>query len=316
MGGAEKPPSVGRRRRAPRPAESVAKLPEGPGTFAPRTVVITGATSGIGEAATHALARRATTLVLVGRDPARLATVAASLAAEPGAAAVRTHLADLSRLSEVRRLAGELTQAYPQIEVLVNNAGAYYSRNEKTPEQNERTLALNVLSPFLLTRLLQPSLAAASPSRVLNVASAAHTGAKLRWDDLDNQRKYSGFATYSRSKLALILLTHELARRWAPQRIAVNALHPGFVRTRFGHANPGATAAVIRLMSRLFGISPERGAETPVYLATSPQVEGVTGEYFVRRRAVRSSRESYDDAAALRLWDVCSARTGLEPGAR
>lgn len=316
MGGPEKPTSTGRRRRTSRPPESVTKLPEGPGSFAPRTVVLTGATSGIGEAAAHALARRATTLVLIGRDRTRLGTVAATLAAEPGGAVVRTHLADLSRLSEVRRLAGDLTQTYPRIEVLVNNAGAYYSRNEKTPEAIERTLALNVLSPFLLTRLLEPSLAAASPSRVVNVASAAHNGAKLRWDDLDNQRKYSGFATYSRSKLALILLTRELARRWAPKRIAVNALHPGFVRTQFGHANPGATAAVIRWMTRLFGISPERGAETPVYLATSPQVEGVTGEYFVRRRAVRSSRESYDDAAALRLWDVCSARTGLEPGTR
>jgi NAD(P)-dependent dehydrogenase (short-subunit alcohol dehydrogenase family) len=202
------------------------------------------------------------------------------------------------------------------MDVLINNAGAYYSRNEKTREQIERTLALNVLSPFLLTRLLEPSLAAASPSRVVNVASAAHNGAKLHWDDLDNQRKYSGFATYSRSKLALILLTHELARRWAPRRVAVNALHPGFVRSRFGHNNPGATAAVIRLAGRLFGISPERGAETLVYLATSPQVEGVTGEYFVRRRDVRSSRESYDDAAALRLWDLCSARVGLDPGKR
>lgn len=315
MAGAESPRS-GRRRWPSRPTEVVPKLPEGPGAFAPRTVVVTGATSGIGEAAARVLSRRATTLVLVGRDPAKLATAAALLTAEPGGAEVRTHVADLLRMADVRRLGSDLTRAYPKIDILVNNAGAYFSRNGRTDEQVERTLALNVLAPFLLTRLLEPSLASASPSRVVNVASAAHNGAKLDFDDLDNQRRYSGFSTYSRSKLALILLTHEFARRWAPRRIAVNAVHPGFVRSGFGQDNPGATAAMIRLLARLFGISTARGADTPVYLATSPQVEGVSGEYFVRRRSVRSSRESYDDAAALRLWELCSARVGLEPGAR
>jgi retinol dehydrogenase 12 len=273
--------------------------------------VITGATSGIGAAIAHALARRAETLVLVGRDPGKLAAVTAALTAEHGGASLRTHHADLSRMTDVRRLAGELRTDYPKIEVLVNNAGAYFSRNERTSEGIERTWALNVLSPFLLTRLLRPSLAAAAPSRVVNVASAAHSGARLRFDDLENQRRYSGFATYARSKLALVLLTHELAARWTNDSVAVNALHPGFVRSGFGQSNPGATAAVIRMAFRLFGISPERGAETAVFLATAPQVEGKTGEYYVRSHEARSSRESYDSAAALRLWQVASAQVGL-----
>jgi NAD(P)-dependent dehydrogenase (short-subunit alcohol dehydrogenase family) len=274
---------------------------------------VTGATSGIGEATARILNGRVETLVLVGRNPGKLAEVAASISTGTGSTTVRTHLADLANLAEVRRLGAELSAAYPRIEALINNAGAYFSREEQTLEHNERTLALNVLSPFLLTRLLRPSLAAAAPSRVVNVASAAHHGTRLDLDDLDNHRKYSGFKTYGRSKLALILLTHEFARRWAAERIATNAVHPGFVRTRFGQNNPGATAGVIRLLAFLVGISPARGAETLVYLATSPQVGGTTGEYFVRRRAVRSSTESYDVPLAGRLWDICSARTGLEP---
>jgi NAD(P)-dependent dehydrogenase (short-subunit alcohol dehydrogenase family) len=289
------------------------ETPGGPGAFVPRTVVLTGATSGIGEAAARALAGRVQTLVLIGRDPAKLAAVAAALNAERAGASVRTHLADLSRMTEVRRLASELRTNYPTIEVLVNIAGSYFSQNAKTSEGIERTWALNVLSPFLLTRLLRPSLGAAAPSRVVNVASAAHSGHRLHFDDLESQRTYSGFATYGRSKLALILLTHELAERWRTERIAVNALHPGFVRTRFAQNNPGATASVIQLMVRLFGISPRRGAETAVFLATSPQVEGRTGEYYVRSRAVRSSGESYDPAAAQRLWEICSAQVGLPP---
>ncbi|MCI4324760.1 MAG: SDR family oxidoreductase [Thermoplasmata archaeon] len=311
MTDSETSPATPRRRWTVGGPEESESIPAETATFVPRTVVVTGATSGIGEATAHALARRVETLVLVGRDAGKLGAVAAALSAEHGGANVRTHVADLSRMVEVRRLAAELRASYPKLEVLVNNAGTYFSRNERTPEGIERTWALNVLSPFLLTRLLRPSLTAAAPSRVVNVASAAHSGARLRFDDLENQRRYSGFSTYGRSKLALILLTHAFAERWGPDHISVNALHPGFVRTRFGQDNRGVTAAVIRLAVRSFGISPERGAETSVFLATAPQVEGRTGEYYVRSRAVRSSRESYDAASGLRLWELCSAQVGL-----
>jgi NAD(P)-dependent dehydrogenase (short-subunit alcohol dehydrogenase family) len=282
-----------------------------PAAFVPRTVVVTGATSGIGEATARALASRVETLVLVGRDSGKLDTLARSVGAEPRAARITTHLADLSLVAEVRRLADELAREYSTLNVLVNNAGAYYSTRGETSEGVERTFALNVLAPFLLTRRLHDRLGTAAPSRVVQVASAAHEGAKLDLDDLEARRKYSGFAAYGRSKLALILLTHEMARRWRDDRIAVNALHPGFVRSGFAQNNRGATAGFIRIAARLFGLSPAKAAETTIYLATSPQVEGTTGEYFSHSRVVRSSRASYNEAAGKRLWELCSEKVGL-----
>jgi retinol dehydrogenase-14 len=288
--------------------------PDGSGRFTPGTVVVTGATSGIGLATAAALRTRVRTLVLVGRDGSRLAETARSLASDDTGATVRTHLADLSQLAEVRRLAAELAAAYPAIDVLVNNAGAYFSRRELTSEGIERTWALNVLAPYLLTRLLRDSLRAAARARVINVSSAAHVGAKLDFDDLEASRRYSGFRVYGRSKLALLLLTHEFARRWSVDHIAVNALHPGLVRSRFAQNNRGGTALAIRAATRAFGISSKRGAVTPVYLAVSPQVEGTTGAYFVRARAVRSSTASYDAPGALRLWGLCAERVGFPDG--
>jgi len=181
-----------------------------------------------------------------------------------------------------------------------------------TAEGTERTFALNVLAPFLLTRLLHDRLRENAPSRVVMVASAAHNGNRLDLDDLEGRTKYSGYTAYGRSKLALILLTHELARRWNDDGITVNAVHPGFVRSGFGQNNGGGVALAIRFLA-LFGLSATKGAVTPVYVATSPQVEGTTGEYFVKSRAARSSRESYDDALARKLWDVCSEKVGLPP---
>jgi NAD(P)-dependent dehydrogenase (short-subunit alcohol dehydrogenase family) len=283
----------------------------GPSGFVPRTAVVTGATRGIGLSIALALRARVTTIVLVGRDPTRIAEAVREVSAAPGTAEVRSHVADLSQLAEVRRLAADLLVAYPQLDVLVNNAGAYFAKRGTTSEGIERTLALNVLSPYLLTRLLHERLRDAGASRVVNVASAAHDGAKLLLDDLDRTEKYSGFGSYGRSKLELILLTHEFARRWAGERIAVNAVHPGFVRSGFGQNNGGAAAAAIWVLSHLFGISPARGAETPVYVATSPQVEGANGEYFDRSRAVRSSPASYDTEGAARLWELCAQRVGL-----
>ena len=288
----------------------VAPVP-GSGEFHPKVVVVTGATSGIGRAAAVALRSRVGTLVLLGRSPEKLAIVARTLDATPGNGPVRTHVADLSRMAEVRRVAAELAASYPEISVLVNNAGAYFSRIETTDEGVERTFALNVLAPYLLTRILRAPLRSGAPSRVVNVASAAHTGARLHLDDLEMRRRYRGFEAYRRSKLELILLTHEFARRWESDGIRVNALHPGFVRSGYGMNNPGLVRGTIRFLGALFGEAPEKGAETPVYLATSPQVEGSTGEYFARRRAVRSSPASYDVEGAKRLWELCATRVGL-----
>ncbi|HEV8049565.1 MAG TPA: SDR family NAD(P)-dependent oxidoreductase, partial [Thermoplasmata archaeon] len=255
---------------------------------------------------------RADELALVGRDPEKLATAARELASGTRSARISTHRADLSLLADVRRLAGELADSTPSANVLVNNAGALFSHREVTSEGIERTFALNVLSPFLLTRLLHDRLRQNAPARVVMVASAAHVGNKLHLDDLEGRAKYSGYAAYGRSKLALILLTHEFARRWKPDGISVNAVHPGFVRSGFGHNNGGGTSAAIRFLA-LFALSATKGATTPVYVATSPQVEGTTGEYFAKSRVLPSSPESYDEAIGRKLWDICSEKVGLPP---
>jgi retinol dehydrogenase-14 len=292
------------------PPSTSATVPSTTG-FAPRTVVVTGATSGIGLAVAKALRPRVARLALVGRNPKKLEDAVRAVSTEPGEGAVRGHVADLSLLADVRRLAAELVDSYASLDVLVNNAGAYFAHLERTSEGIERTLALNVLSPYLLTRLLHAPLRAAAPSRVVNVASAAHAGARLVLDDLDRRAPYRGLRSYGRSKLELVLLTHEFARRWAPEQIAVHALHPGFVHSDFAKNNTGPTARILRLLVAVFGISPERGARTPVYVATSPALEGTTGEYFARGRRLRSSGESYTEAGAHRLWDLCAERVGL-----
>jgi NAD(P)-dependent dehydrogenase (short-subunit alcohol dehydrogenase family) len=280
-----------------------------------RVCVVTGATSGIGFVTARELARRGATVAAVGRDPVRLAEAMKQITAATGNAEIRGFLADLFLQAEVRRLATELTQSYPRIHVLVNNAGAMFSRRSVTPEGFERTWALNVVSPFLLTQLLLPRLVESAPARVVNVASAAHRGARLDFEDLQGEKHYSVYGPYGRSKLALILETYEFARRLAGTRVTVNALHPGFVASRFGQNNPRGVGSVIHVLSMLFGIRPERGARTSLFLASDPSVAEVTGKYFARQRETSSSPASYDTAAAGRLWDVLSIQTGTPPDA-
>ena len=264
-----------------------------PTAFAPRTVVVTGATSGIGEATARALAPRVETLVLVGRDPAKLAALAGSLGASSRPARITTHVADLALLADVRRLATELGDGYPTLNVLVNNAGAYYAKREETSEGIERTFALNVLTPFLLTRLLHDRLRAASPSRVVQVASAAHSGTKLDLDDLEARRRVLRIRHLRPleagrdppdARVRPAVDRGAGRRERAPPGVRPLRLRPE-QRGRDGHPHP--------ILRPRLGDFPARGAETPVYLATSPQVEGTTGEYFDKSRAVRSSRESY-----------------------
>ena len=280
------------------------------GSLQGKTCVVTGATSGIGAAAAYALARQGAHVVVAGRDPVRCQSTVDAIRAATGNAAVESAVADLSSLAEVRRLASDLKDRFPRIEVLANNAGAYFARREETPEGFERTWALNVLAPFLLTSLLLDRLRASAPARVINTSSNAHVRARLRPEDLDGQKKHAGFRAYGESKLALNLLTSEFARRVDPKEVTVNAYHPGFVASRFGWNNGAVYRGAIRVLSRGFGLSPEEGADTLVYLASAPEVAGSTGRYFHERHAVRASSLSYDRGLAQALWDVCTRETG------
>ncbi|HYM40202.1 MAG TPA: SDR family NAD(P)-dependent oxidoreductase [Thermoplasmata archaeon] len=281
------------------------------GTMTGKTCVLTGATSGIGAAAAYALAQRGARVVVAGRDPDRTASTVESIRRTTGNVAVESVVADLSSLAQVRRLAGDLKDRYPRIDVLANNAGGYFARRHTTSEGREITFALNVLAPFLLTNLLLDRLVASAPARVINTSSESHEGAHLDLEDLQGRRRYRGLRAYGRSKLALQLLTYEAARRVPSDRVTVNAYHPGFVASHFGWNNGRLYRGGIRFVSRAFGVSSEEGADTLVYLATAPEVAGTTGRYFYRRKEIRSSESSYDSGLAQRLWDVCARETGL-----
>src|SRR5436309_13422504 len=272
--------------------------------------VITGATSGIGLVTAERLAETGARLVLVGRDRARGEAALARIKARAPQAEVSMHYADLSRLDALRTLAAGL-HALSRIDVLINNAGAMFWRRQVTADGLERTFALNHMAYFVLTALLRDKLVASSPARIVNVASEAHRGAKLDFGDLQSARGYSGIRAYSRSKLCNILFTRELARRLSGTGVTANCLHPGFVNSRFGDNNPGLVGIGTRITKQLLAISPERGAETPVYLASSPEVEGKTGGYYDRCAPSSPSPEARDDAAARRLWEETARITGV-----
>jgi retinol dehydrogenase-12 len=258
-----------------------------------RTCVVTGATAGIGLVTARELARRGARVVLVGRDAAKCTAVAMEI----GAAGVA--VADLSSQREVRRLAADLRQRYEQIDVLVNNAGAVFTERRESVDGIEMTLALNHLAYFLLTTLLLDRI----HGRIVNVSSRAHERLGLDFGDLQSKRRYVGMLAYGRSKLANLYFTYELARRLDPAQATVNALHPGLVASNFGLNNRGAWAWIIRTSISGFGMSPERGAATSVYVATAPALSATTGKYFERSRERESSPVSYDVESARRLWD-------------
>jgi NAD(P)-dependent dehydrogenase (short-subunit alcohol dehydrogenase family) len=270
-----------------------------------KVCVITGATSGIGLVAAVELAAKGARLVLVGRDRARGEAALARIKARTPGAELRIHYADLSRLAEMNHLAAEIAAVEPRIDVLINNAGAMFTARGVTEDRLERTFALNHMAYFVLANRLKERLAAAAPARIVNVASDAHRRAgSLDFSDLQSARDYRGFAVYARSKLANILFTRELARRLGGSGVTANCLHPGFVSTRFGNdANPLWFRLALSLGKAVMAISPERGAETIVYLAASPAVEGVSGDYFAQCRPARPTRAAQDDGAARRLWE-------------
>jgi len=272
--------------------------------------VVTGATSGIGLVTAQVLARQGATLIVIARNAERGAATVSRIQQETGNSAVELMVTDLSAQTQVRQLAREIQHRFARLDVLVNNAGALFARRQLSQDGLEMTFALNHLAYFLLTNLLLDPLKAADSARIVNVSSEAHRRARLDFSDLQGQHRYTGWRAYSRSKLANILFTYELARRLAGTGIVTNTLHPGFVATNFGRNNRSITAAFFRIL-QLAAISPEEGAQTIICLASSPAVKGVTGEYFVKQQAVRSSQASYDRIAAERLWQVSAELTRL-----
>ncbi len=266
-----------------------------------KVVLITGANAGIGKITAQELAKMGARVVMVARSRERGEAALADVRRGSGSDRVDLLLADLSVQAEVRRLAAEFRERYGRLHVLVNNAGALIMTRQESADGIEMTFALNHLAYFLLTDLLLDLLKANAPARIVNVSSAAHFRAKLDFDDLENKTKYSGMNVYSQSKLANVYFTYELARRLEGTGVTANCLHPGFVASNFAKNN-GWLAKMGMFLMRPFAISVEKGAETSIYLASSPQVAGVTGQYFDKKKAVRSSAVSYDETAARRLW--------------
>ena len=276
-----------------------------------KVVVITGATSGIGEVAARRLAGMGARIVLIARDKARGEAALASLPGSGASSPHSIHYGDLARISELKRLAREIAAAEPRIDVLINNAGAGFGSRQLTEDNLERTFAINHMAYFALTLGLRDRLLAAAPARIVNTASDAHKGAKLDFDDLQAAHGFAPMKAYGRSKLCNILFTRELGRRLRGQGVTANCLHPGFVATRIGDDIEGFTASLFRL-AKYFALTPEQGAETIVYLASSPDVADSSGEYFYKCRTAQTTVEARNDEDARRLWTESAKLSGIE----
>ncbi|MBM7830844.1 NAD(P)-dependent dehydrogenase (short-subunit alcohol dehydrogenase family) [Agromyces cerinus] len=276
-----------------------------------RVALITGATGGIGKATALGLARTGMQLAIVGRDRERTDAIARTVR-EAGAADVQAFVADLSSQAEVRRLADEVLQRLPRLDVLVNNVGGFWQTRHLTADGLERTFAVNHLAPFLLTNLLLDRLKQSAPSRVVTVSSNAHRTGRVDFDDLQGERNYSGSRAYDQSKLANVLFAFELARRLRGTLVTSNALHPGVVRTAFGAEDPAAVQRFIVPVLKPFMKTPAQGAATSIHLATAPDLEQVTGGFFSNSRRVRPSRRGEDRADAERLWRVSAELVGMD----
>ncbi len=281
-----------------------------------RVCLVTGATTGIGRETALGLAKRGATVAIIGRNPKKVTTTVAELIAITGNQNIEGLVADLSSQAEIHRVSAEFLEKHDRLHVLVNNAGAIFFTRRETVDGLEYTFALDHLAYFLLTNLLLDTLkASATPdrnARIISVSSMAHNGAKIKFDDLQSKTSYSPMGAYGQAKLANILFTYELARRLMGTNVTANTLHPGVVSTGFAMNNLGGVIrSAVQLAIRPFLISAEQGARTSIYLATSPEVEGITGEYFDKCKPVRSSAASYDEATAKRLWEVSEQLVGL-----
>ena len=283
--------------------------------MAGKSVLVTGGTGGIGKATAIGLAALGARVGITGRDQARTEAAAAGIGAAPGSPAVGAFAADMSAQAGVRYLAGRVLDTYPRLDVLVNNVGGFWAHRHITADGLERTFALNHLAPFLLTSLLLNRLTASAPARIVTVSSGAHARGRLDFDDLQGERAYSGQRAYSQSKLANVMFSYELARRLAGTGVTATVAHPGVAATSFGAEDQAAYFAIMTRVARLFMKTPAHGALTPVYLASSPEVEGITGRYYAGRKPKTSSKASYDTGAAARLWHASAGLAGLTAAA-
>jgi retinol dehydrogenase 12 len=276
-----------------------------------KTVVITGTTSGIGKVAAETLAKMGARIVVVARDKSRGNATLARLSSIAPGIAHSVYFADLLHLTEVKRVAGEIAHREPPIDILINNAGALFGTRQTTDDGLECTFALNHMAYFVLTEGLRERLLAAKGARIINTASEAHRSATLDFDDLQSAKRYRGTKAYGVSKLCNILFTRELARRLHGTGVTANCLHPGFVATRFGDQSGGWVSHFVWL-AKFFAISPAKGAETIVYLATSPEVAEITGQYFYKCSLTTPSQSAQDDRSALVLWQQSAALAGFK----
>jgi len=266
--------------------------------------LVTGGTNGIGKSTAQELARMGATVVIVGRDAQKAAQVTEEIRAASDNQNVDWLLADLSSQQDIRRLATEFKSKYSQLHVLLNNAGGTFTTRQLSVDGIEMTFALNHLGYFLLTNLLLDTMKASAPARIINVSSDAHSGGKIDFDNLQGELSYSSFGPYGNSKLANILFTTELARRLEGTGVTVNVLHPGLTSTGFGKNNPGLLMKVMGVVVPLIARSPERGAETSIYLASSPEVQSITGKYFVDCKVTQPAPQATDSVVAKKLWEV------------
>jgi retinol dehydrogenase 14 len=278
--------------------------------MAGKIVLVTGGTSGIGKATARGLASLGAHVAITGRDRGRVEAVAVEIRGATGNPRVDAFGADLSSQGEVRRLAAEVLDSYPRLDVLINNVGGFWATRHVTVDGLERTFAVNHLAAFLLTDLLLDRLKASAPSRVVTVSSGAQSMGTLDFEDLQGERIYSGQTAYNQSKLASVMFTYELARRLDGTGVTATVLHPGVVNTAFGAEDPSRIFKLIVPFVRPFMKTPEQGAATSIYLASSSAVEGITGRYFANRKPKTSNAKSYDVEAASRLWRVSAGLVG------
>lgn len=273
-----------------------------------KVCLVTGANSGIGKETALALAKMQARVVMVCRDRARGEAALQEVKQQSGNDALELRLCDLSSQKSTRQFADEFTATHDRLDVLVNNAGVYLRKRTLTTDGIEATFAINHLAYFLLTNVLLDLLKRSAPSRILNVASDAHAYGQIDFENLQGEKKYGGARAYANSKLENIVFTYELARRLEGTGVTANCLHPGAVATGLFRSLPKPLESIIKL----FTLSPEKGAQTSIYLAASPAVEGVNGKYFVKQAVAKSSESSYNEEVAHRLWDLSAQLTGLD----
>src|SRR2546421_2785072 len=274
--------------------------------------MVTGANSGIGKATALALAQMGATVVMVCRDRARGEEARSEIITKSRNNAVDLLLADLSSQQSIRQLVEHFQHHYPHLHVLINNAGAAFpGRRRETVDGLEMTFAVNYLAPFLLTNLLLDVLKASAPAQIVNVSSASHKSGYIQMDDLQGEKHNRSMRAYPQSKLAIVLFTYELARRLQGTGVTANCLDPGFVATNIGQTGASLPVRLLIKLIGSFGTSPEKGAKTSIYLASSPEVEGVTGKYFVKSLPKRSAAISYDESLQRQLWEQSAKLVNL-----